>query len=75
MSVTTAHSTQSLSSSGTVRRRKARNRAAALRRRVQRRRFLAAQRAYERRDLTDAYIDRHGRMQLDASTLVAFAQR
>jgi hypothetical protein len=75
MSVTTAHSTQSLSSSRTVRPKNGRNRAAALRRRMQRRRFLAARRASERQDRTDTYIDRHGRMQLDASTLVAFAQR
>lgn len=75
MTVTTAHSTQSLSSSRTVRPRNGRNLAASFRRRVQRRRFLAARRAHEQQDLTDAYIDRHGRMQLDASTLVAFAQR
>jgi hypothetical protein len=42
---------------------------------ARRRRRAIVHRFLEMRDVTDAYIDRHGTAQVDAAVLAAFAQR
>lgn len=75
MSATATTSSHSPFSSRATRAGAHRKRVAALREEMRSRRFLAAQRAHEREDLTDAYIDRHGKAQLDVSALLGYAQR
>ena len=44
------------------------------RRAIERRRYAAAKAAHDREQVTDAYVDRHGTVEL-ADSLVAFGQR
>jgi len=75
MSVTTANSSKSLFGSIAARPATRRSWVAGALDSIQRRRFVAARASHERQEPTDGYIDRHGQLRLDASTLVALARR
>ena len=75
MSVTTANSSKSVFGSIAARPATRRSWITGALDSLQRRRFVAARASHERADRTDGYIDRHGQVRLDASTLVAFARR
>lgn len=74
MSVATTTS-QSFSRSSTRPRPATAGRIAALRRVLQRRRADATAAAHQPESASDAYIDRHGAVQLDARTITAYLQR
>ncbi len=75
MSLATATSSPSFPTSGTPRPAVAGGWVAGWRRALQRRRHADAQQAHDREHRTDAYIDRHGTVQLDGRSVTAFMQR
>ena len=75
MSVTTANPSRSSFGPVTARPATGRGWVAAALDSIRRRRHLAARQSHEREERTDGYIDRHGHVRLDASTLVAFNRR